>query len=394
LGASRSAAAPFVVTELDQDTGALLARNAGNVDFGNRVAFADLGGRQTAWTGDRTDFLGRNGTLDHPAALEGGERLSGLVGAGLDPCAALQTLVEVAPGGRVEVLFLLGQTASAEEARALVNRYRNIDVDATLRAVTTQWDDVVGAVQVRTPDRSMDVMLNRWLLYQTLACRVGARSAFYQARGADGFRDALAHTLPLPVASPDVAREHIVGAASRQFLEGDVQHWWHPPSGRGVRTTISDDRVWLPFATAHYIAVTGGTTVLEEQIAFIDGPALPDDSLEAYFEPTVSAQRASLFEHCARALDRSLAVGSHGLPLMGTGDWNDGMNRVGAKGMGESVWLGWFLHSTLAQWAPIAEARGDTARARSWREHLPALGRALEGSGWGGRGYLRRRGAA
>ena len=234
LGASRSAAAPFIVTELDQDTGALLAHNVWNVDFGDRVAFADLGGHQTAWTGDRTEFLGRNGTLDHPAALEGGEPLSGRVGAGLDPCAAIQSLVELPPNGRANVVFLLGQTASVEEARTLIGRYRAIDVEVLLQTVKTQWDDIVGAVQVRTPDRSMDVLLNRWLLYQTLACRVWARSAFYQAGGAYGFRDQLQDVMALVVAKREVAREHILRAASRQFLEGDVQHWWHPPSGRGI----------------------------------------------------------------------------------------------------------------------------------------------------------------
>ena len=389
LGAARTVTAPFVVSERDEVTGALFAKNPWTLDFPDRVAFVDLAGAQTSWTGDRAEVLGRNGTLDHPEALERGDRLSGRLGAGLDPCGVLQTTLLLAAGATTEVVVFLGQTSSVSEARAMIQKYRAADLDAVFAAVTTRWDDLLAAVQVKTPDRSFDLMLNRWLLYQALCCRVWARAGFYQASGAYGFRDQLQDVMALTVAARDIAREQLYRAAARQFPEGDVQHWWHPPSGRGVRTRISDDRVWLPFATAHYIAVTGDMTVLDEQIPFIDGPVLPDDSLEAYFEPTVSAQRASLFEHCARALDRSLAVGSHGLPLMGTGDWNDGMNRVGAKGMGESVWLGWFLHMTLAQWAPIAEARGDTARARSWREHLPALGRALEVSGWDGDWYRR-----
>ena len=389
LGAARATTAPHIVTELDEATGALFARNAWTVDFAGRIAFLDLSGSQTAWTGDRAEVLGRNGSLDHPDALERGERLSGRLGGGLDPCGTMQVTVMLTAGASAEVDVFLGQTASADEAREMVQRYRSADLDAVLRTVVTRWDDLLAAVLVKTPDRSFDLMLNRWLLYQALACRVWARAGFYQASGAYGFRDQLQDVMALTAAARDVTRAHLCRAAARQFPEGDVQHWWHPPSGRGVRTRISDDRLWLAFATAHYLTVTGDTTVLDEQIPFIEGPVLADDSLEAYFEPTVSTQHASLFEHCARAIDRSLAVGSHGLPLMGTGDWNDGMNRVGAKGRGESVWLGWFLHATLAEWAPIAEARGEAQRARVWREHLQALGRALEASGWDGDWYRR-----
>ena len=389
LGAARTVTAPHVVTELDETTGALFARNAWTTDFPGRVAFLDLGGSQTSWTGDRAEILGRNGTLDHPAALERGERLSGRLGGGLDPCGALQVSVLLAAGASTEVIVFLGQGASVDEARAIVQHYRAGNLDAVLRAVTTRWDDLLAAVHVTTPDRSFDLMVNRWLLYQALCCRVWARAGFYQASGAYGFRDQLQDVMALTVAARDVTRAQLCRAAARQFPEGDVQHWWHPPSGRGVRTRISDDRVWLAFATAHYVAVTADATVLDEQIPFIDGPALAEGSLEAYYEPTVSAERASLFEHCARALDRSLAVGSHGLPLIGTGDWNDGMNRVGAKGRGESVWLGWFLHATLTDWAPIAESRGDRERAHVWRKHLEALGHALETAGWDGDWYRR-----
>jgi cyclic beta-1,2-glucan synthetase len=389
LGVSRSAAAPVIVTEVDRDTLALFARNAGNLDFGGRVAFADLGGRQTAWTGDRTEVLGRHGTLDHPALLERGNRPSGRVGAGLDPCAALQTVIELPPGGREDVVFFLGQAATADDARALLTRYRAADLDVTLQAVRTRWDDIVGAIQVRTPDRSLDIMLNRWLLYQTLACRVWARSAFYQAGGAYGFRDQLQDVMALTVAHRDVAREHLLRAAGRQFVEGDVQHWWHPPAGRGVRTRISDDPVWLPYAVTHYVEATGDATVLDDVVPFLEGPPLATGQADAYFEPGVSAERSTVFEHCARALDRSLAVGGHGLPLIGTGDWNDGMNHVGPEGRGESVWLGWFLHTTLWEFARWAEARGEHARADRWRAHVRALKAALEREAWDGDWYRR-----
>jgi cyclic beta-1,2-glucan synthetase len=389
LGASRSAAAPFVVTEIDPGTGAMQARNAWDRDFGARVAFADLGGAQTAWTGDRTEFLGRHGTPDHPAALGRGGRLSGRVGAGLDPCGALQTTVELRAGERAEVVFFLGQAASREEARALLGRYRTSDLDAALCAVTERWDDVLGTVQVTTPDRSMDLLLNRWLLYQTLACRIWARSAFYQAGGAYGFRDQLQDVMALTLSRPDVAREHVLRAAARQFVEGDVQHWWHAPAGRGVRSRVSDDLLWLPYVVSHYLEVTGDVRLLEDIVPFLEGPLLAAGESESYFEPRVSGQSGTVFEHCARALDRSLSVGSHGLPLMGTGDWNDGMNRVGSGGKGESVWLGWFLHTILRAWATLADERGEGRRAEAWRRHRHALKESLEREAWDGDWYRR-----
>jgi cyclic beta-1,2-glucan synthetase len=389
LGPSRSASAFSVVTEVDRETGALLARNPWNMTFGSRVAFADLGGRQTAWTGDRREFLGRNGTLDNPAALAGEARLSQRVGAGLDPCGALQTPVELKPGGTVGIVFFLGDAATVADARSLIARYRAADLDAVLREVVGYWDDVLGAVRVKTPDRSMDIMLNRWLLYQTLACRMWARAAFYQASGAYGFRDQLQDGMALALSRPALARQHLLRTAARQFVEGDVQHWWLPPSGQGVRTRVSDDRIWLAHAAAHYVEATGDFAVLDEPVQFLEGQALRSGEHDAYFQPATADESASLFEHCARGLDRSLAVGEHGLPLIGTGDWNDGMNRVGMMGKGESVWLGWFLHATLAAFAPMAEVRGDRARASAWRAHAAVLQNALERDGWDGDWYRR-----
>jgi cyclic beta-1,2-glucan synthetase len=388
LGVSRDVAAPFVVTELDGATGALLARNAWSAELGDRVAFADLGGRQTSWTGDRTEFLGRHGTAARPAALARRDRLSGRVGAGLDPCGALQATVELAVGERVELVFLLGDAPRPDAARELIARYRTADLDGVLRDVAASWDEMLGTVQVTTPDRAMDVLLNRWLLYQTIACRLWARSAFYQAGGAYGFRDQLQDVMAVTVARPDLARQHLLRAAARQFVEGDVQHWWHPPSGRGVRTRIADDRLWLPYVVSHYLETTGDAGVLDETVPFLDGPPLAPGQEDAYFEPRMSRERGTLFEHCARALDRSLGLGPHGLPLMGGGDWNDGMNRVGIGGTGESVWLGWFLYAVLAAWAPLAHGR-DGGRAAAWRRHAGGLRAALERAGWDGDWYRR-----
>ena len=264
LGTSRPGSAPFVATAIDPETGAMLATNHWSAEYGSRVAFADLAGRQVAWTGDRTEFVGRNGTLDHPAALEGRTPLSNRVGAGLDPCGALQARLELAPNEETEIVFFLGEASTKAEAVALITRYRTADLDSVLRAVTQLWDDVLGTVQVRTPDRAMDILLNRWLLYQTLSCRVWARAACYQVSGAYGFRDQLQDVMALSASKPEVTREHLLRAAARQFVEGDVQHWWHPPSGQGVRTRISDDRIWLAYAAAHYIEITGDGAVLDE----------------------------------------------------------------------------------------------------------------------------------
>jgi cyclic beta-1,2-glucan synthetase len=389
LGTSRGGAAPMIVTELEPETGAILARNAWNADFGGQVAFLDLGGRQQAWTADRTEFLGRNGGPDRPAGLDRGHRLSGASGAGMDPCAALQTSFELSAGERTEVRILLGAAATVHDAADLVRRGRSLGPTDALQAIATYWDQALGTIKVRTPDRSMDILLNSWLLYQAQACRLWARTAFYQAGGAYGFRDQLQDVLALTISKRDLVREHLLRAAAQQFPAGDVQHWWHPPTGRGVRTRISDDRLWLPYAVDRYLAVTGDTGVLDETVAFIDGPELRPDQDDAYFQPDRSWEVASLFEHCARAIDASLAVGAHGLPLIGAGDWNDGMNRVGNQGRGESVWLGWFLHSVISALAPIADARGEQPRADRWRTHMKGLRRSLERHGWDGDWYRR-----
>ena len=389
LGVLREDAAPFTWTEIDPDTGALFAHNRWTEEFGARVAFADLRGRQASWTADRGEFLGRNGSLAYPAGMEPGRGLSGAVGGGLDPCAALRQPISIPAGGSAGVVLLLGQGADAADARRLVHAYRTEDLNAALVRVQTRWDDVLGTVKVSTPDESMTIMLNRWLLYQALSCRVWARSAFYQSGGAYGFRDQLQDVTALVVARREIAREHLLRCAARQFPEGDVQHWWHPPSGRGVRTRITDDRAWLPFALVHYLEVTGDDDILDEEIPFIQGAPLEEGESERYFEPAPAGVEATLYEHCARALDVSLDLGPHGLPLMGAGDWNDGMNRVGDEGRGESVWLAWFLHVTMSRFLPIAEGRGDSERVARWRAWLGALDVAIDRDGWDGHWYRR-----
>ncbi|MGD0188757.1 MAG: glucoamylase family protein [Roseiarcus sp.] len=388
-GVERTATAPFVVTEINPETGAIFAQNPWSDSFGERIAFMDLSGRQTAWTCDRAEFLGRDGAIDRPLALAPGTVLSNRVGAGLDPCGALQAQVNLSALGATEIVFLLGQSATKKEAQSLLVKYRGADLDAVFADVTRQWDEILGAVQVKTPDRALDILLNRWLPYQTLACRVWARTAFYQASGAYGFRDQLQDVMALCVSRPDIAREHLLRAAARQFVEGDVQHWWLPETGRGIRTRVSDDRGWLAYVAAHYVQVTGDIAVLDEMVAFLEGPVLNEDQRDAFFLPTISDKKASLFDHCALALDKSLETGAHGLPLMGAGDWNDGLDRVGEAGKGESVWLGWFLYSTLNAFADVGERHDNSQRAAAWREHAASLKDSLEREAWDGDWYRR-----
>ena len=389
MGVTRQSSAPYIITEIDDASATIFARNPYNNEFAGRVAFVATSEPLASATCDRKEFIGRNGSLETPAALKR-VGLAGREGAGLDPCAALQTQIELAPNEAREVIFLLGEAESKEAAQAAVATFRQAaNVNAAFEKVLDHWDDLLGTIEVRTPDAALDTMLNRWLVYQTLSCRIWARTAFYQSGGAYGFRDQLQDVMAIVYSRPEITRNQIVLASQHQFKEGDVQHWWHPPTGRGVRTTISDDLLWLAFVTAFYINVTGDASVLDEVLPFLEQEPLKPGQLENYTQPAVSNETATVFEHCARAIDRSLNVGEHGLPLMGGGDWNDGMNRVGWQGKGESVWLGWFLSLTLTTFTPHAEARKENERAQRYREHLDHLKKALEEKGWDGDWYRR-----
>jgi cellobiose phosphorylase len=389
LGDLRPKSAMHVITEVDPSSGALLARNPYNTEFAHRVAFFQVDAVPRTLSGDRTEFLGRNGTQRNPAAMSR-LRLSGKVGAGWDPCAALQVPFELAPGQEREVVFTLGAGRDADDARDLVQRFRGgAAARQALDAVWHYWNHTLGAVQVETPDQSLNVLTNGWLLYQTLGCRLWARSGFYQSGGAFGFRDQLQDVMALIYAQPHLVREHLLLCASRQFPEGDVQHWWHPPLGRGVRTHCSDDYLWLPLATCRYVLSTGDTGVLDESIHFIQGRPINPEEDSYYDLPHRSEEAASLYDHCVRAILRGLSFGEHGLPLMGSGDWNDGMNLVGAHGKGESVWLGFFLYEVLTRFAEVARVHGDMSFAERCAREADRLRRNIESHGWDGEWYRR-----
>ncbi len=389
LGSQRRTTAAHITTEYDRVHGAIFARNPWHHFFPERVAFSRLSGEISAWTADRGNFIGHNGTLDSPAGLAESYRLRATAGTGHDPCSVLQTVVILPSSGEAEVVALLGDAEDKNEAQRLVAKYSGVNAGAALRSSVQTWDSFLDKVQVKTPDRALDLLLNRWLPYQTLSCRLWARAGLYQAGGAFGFRDQLQDVMALAMTRPDLLRAHLLTAAGRQFPEGDVQHWWLSPSGHGVRTRIADSCLWLAYATAHYVKTTGDVAILDEEVAFIDGPQLKDHEHDVYFLPDLSDQSGSLFEHCARALDRSLGIGEHGLALFGGGDWNDGMNRVGIEGRGESIWLSWFLITCLNDMRPYAEARGEKQRTERWRMHAETLRIAIEAHGWDGQWYRR-----
>ena len=388
VGALREHTQHQVHTSFVAGSATIYARNFFNPEFASWVAFSAISEPLSSHTADRREFLGRNGTVGAPAGLVA--PLSGRTGVGIDPCAVLRCVLQLAPGETRELVVMLGAAQGEDAARAAVENYRIVSrSEAAIRSTAQCWRERLSVISVHTPEPTFDVMLNKWCLYQALACRMWGRTALYQSSGAFGFRDQLQDSMAFVYAEPALAREHILRAASRQFVEGDVQHWWHPDTGRGVRTRFSDDLAWLPYVVDQYVHVTGDATVLDESVSFLTMRALEPNEHEVYDLPRVSDERASVYDHCLRALRKASTSGAHGLPLMGIGDWNDGMNRVGVEGRGESVWLAWFLIATLRAFAAHAEQRRDLSIAAELRARADAYVGAVETHGWDGAWYRR-----
>lgn len=389
LGVNPEITSPFIITNIDEKTGVMLIRNTYSDDFPGRVCSMDCSILARTVTGDRAEFLGRRGSLESPEALKY-EQLSGHVGAGYDPCAAMQVKLYLKQNEEKIIVFTLGQGKSEEEAVTKASRYRDLyEVEKALGKIRGYWNRVLGTIQVKTPDASLNIMANGWLMYQTISCRIWARSGFYQSGGAYGFRDQLQDVMGAAYVSPDMTRKQLLVNCAHQFLEGDVQHWWHPVTDRGIRTRFSDDLLWLPYVTADYIETTKDTGVLDSIEPYLEDEPLPENEDERYNKPRVSSTAGSLYEHCIKAIDRSLKFGVHGIPLMGSGDWNDGMNTVGNKGRGESVWLGWFLYKILLRFAPLCRLRDDDARAEEYVKAAQDIANSIEKHGWDGSWYRR-----
>lgn len=389
LGDNRMKTAMHIRTEIDPDSGALFAKNQYNTEFHNRVAFFDVDYLKKTFTGDRTEFIGRNGTLQNPDAMSR-LKLSGKIGLALDPCAAIQVPFFVADGEEQEIVFRLGAGKNSNEASAIAKHFRGTaKANESLKKVKQYWKNTIDVLQVETPDKAINLITNGWLTYQTLSSRLWGRSGFYQSGGAFGFRDQLQDVMSLLHTRPELARQQILLCASRQFTEGDVQHWWHPPIGRGVRTRISDDFLWLPFVTAYYIKVTGDSAVLDEPVTFLEGrPLNPGE--DSYFDlPILSTQSATLYEHCVRAIKHGFKYGDNGLPLIGTGDWNDGFDKVGQHGKGESVWLAFFLYEILVHFSGIADLQNDAAFANECKKQAQQLKENINKNAWDGEWYKR-----
>lgn len=389
LGVVREQTNMHLVTEWDAKTETLLIRNPYHPSYAEQVAFLKIIGPNCSATGDRVEFLGRNRTLHDPAAMHR-ESLSGKVGAGYDPCAAVASHFTIPANGTFEIAVVFGCGSNLAETTSLVNKYGNNDsVEEAIRLTMAKWDSILTKIQVKTPNRAMDLLVNRWLLYQVASCRFWGRSAFYQSGGAFGFRDQLQDVMALVHTRPELVREQILRAAARQYEAGDVQHWWHPPKGEGTRTRFSDDLLWLPFVVSYYVRITGDVQILDEQIPFLNSQPLTADEVERYELPQVSEEKATLYEHCLRTLVRGFRTGEHGLPLMGCGDWNDGMSHVGVYGHGESVWVGWFLLVLLDHFLPLAEQRGDKQTVDNYRQKARDLRDSIERNAWDGQWYRR-----
>ncbi len=388
LGVNRQENAPYLFTEIQDNV--ILCKNVYQEEFFGRVAFlSSMGGNNKSFTTDRKDFLGINRSLQNPIGLEK-EKLSEKTGNGIDPCAVIQTEVVVNPTEEKTLYFLMGDEASKEDALALLKSVQDTSIlEASYQKVVEYWDNLLSTIQIKTPEPTLDLLFNRWLIYQTLVCRIWARSAFYQSGGAFGYRDQLQDVMSLSILKPEIARNQIILHSSRQFPEGDVQHWWHQEKGKGIRTKFSDDLLWLPYVTADYIQHTGDTSVLDEQTPYLNQARLDEEEDERYAIPMVTDHYASVYEHCVRAIDNSLKFGEHGLPLIGTGDWNDGFSAIGREGKGESVWLGWFLLSTLKSFIPLCQERQDIERVQRYQEVVERLIYNIEKNAWDGAWYRR-----